>query len=521
MVPTDIMVAGYTSHNHVKEEYDDSDFIYMNRLLDILYNKEDMNLYMKFSHTQNYILIPDAGDFSNIDNCNFYEKSDDLSLEDLETQKICEDNIIPTKVVVKKNPNSNLRKKNKNATNTKLWLIRKHYTTLINELKFINKHKLNPTEINTEIEKLTTQMNNEINVIEQDVLINGIDEQKYQSINTKKNIVNTVNEDNMTKVDTDGNIIGNKNGTELYDDSTILMDYESIVNMINDQEIIVEKKIFHQNHENKIMEKYLKNLRSKKILSDIVKLNLTQQINICLQSILDLPRFSNPIKVFLDIKLKNEHADTRITHFIRARLYPCVNDLQLNPDGSCDSLFQFTIPANFPVYMTVPHENPMLTTFYLPYSTIRAGNKWNIVIKRQIQERKNVEINAYQWNDDKDETIMQKVLVKRIKQLFIGPVPEKINNITPINQEDNIGNIITELHERISKNGTSIDIDTYLHPNVFTHLKHYGMTGWNIRYLSDHDLNIIETKFGTDSIKKITFIRDLFIFYKSHVPMLL
>jgi hypothetical protein len=511
IVPNEILLSGYTSHNHVKEEYDDTDFMYMNRILDVLYNKEDMNLYMKFTHTQNYVLIPDAGDFSKVHNLRFSDNLDDLTLDDIGEYKVVEENTLVKKVPVVEKVTTHHRQ-NMNKTETEMWLLKKNYREKLNKLKFMSTDTLSREDINNQIAALTAEMNEALDKLKKQLEENGVCQEKFES--TKPAAI-------QKKFDYELEIIN-----ENYDDSTLLSDSDVIINHINqvivDKKVInkkmIKKKMFHHNFENKIMEKYLKSLREKKILCDIIKLNFSQQINICLQAILDLPRLNTPIKAYLDIELKEEKADTRISHFLRARLYPCVNNLKLDSNGKCESLFQITIPPNFPVYVLVPDGNAMLTTFYLPYTTIRAGNKWNLIIRQHYADARNIEIDAYHRLED-GGTELQKVVVKRLKSLRFGALNDsKINNIMVVNDMDAIGHLISDFHDRIAIDPVNIDLGEHFSKKVFEYLKDSGSQGWNVRYLSDYDLNIIENMFGLIVRKRLQVLRDLFLFYKIHVP---
>ena len=544
LIPNEIMVNGYKSYNHVKEEYDDSDFTYMNRILEILYNKEDMNLFMKFHHTPNYILVPNIIDWASIkENEYFDEDSVGVVSNNIKKIKTVKKKIKKPKIVV----SNNHHKQKMSQSDHELWLLKKNYTTKLNKLKFINT-----PEATQQIQLITSEMNQAILALQESIKNNeNVTEISENGTGISEN--GTGISENVTGISENDGVISENDGGISENDCGIsenvgndgifgdVLDIEGYTNSEldvgedsdGDREVVlqevdgyvrVNKKIFHENFENKINEKYLKSLKDKKALSEIVKSHLSQQINICLQSILDLPRTNQPIRAYLDISIKDEKNDVRVTHFLRAKLYPCYDDLKVGKDGICDFLYAFTIPANFPIYVNIPDGNVLLTTFYLPYTTIRGGNKWNLVIRQHHFDAKNTSISAYKKLEGGDVELCD-VVVKRIRMIRftnIGPDKIKVNNLVPVNVSNDtpipiVGNIFTDFHDKIIHDLKLLE--KYFEPEVTDFLTLNNINGWNIRYLDENDFDFIGQKFGANSRKKVQIIKDLLLFYKSYVNL--
>lgn len=518
LVPNEIMVNGYKCYNHVKEEYDDSDFTYMNRILEILYNKEDMNLFMKFHHTPNYILVPNIIDWTNIkENEYFDEDSVGVVSNNIKKIKTVKKTINKPKIFL----NNNHHKQKMSQSDHELWLLKKNYTTKLNKLKFINT-----PEATQQIQLITTEMNQAILALQESIKNN---ENMIENVTENVNVTGI--SENVTEISENGGydeIFGDVLDIEGYTNSELDVgeDDDGDREVVLQDFVHVNKKIFHENFENKINEKYLKSLKDKKALSKIVKSHLSQQINICLQSILDLPRTNQPIRAYLDINILDEKTDVRVTHFIRAKLYPCLDDLKINKDGTCDFLYAFTIPANFPIYVNIPDGNVLLTTFYLPYTTIRGGNKWNLVIRQHHFDAKNTSISAYKKLEGKGGDVeLCDLVVKRIRMIRftnIGPDKIKVNNLVAVNVSSDtpipiVGNIFTDFHDKIIYDLKLLE--KYFEPEVTDFLTLNNINGWNIRYLDDNDFDFIGQKFGANSRKKVQIIKDLLLFYKSYVNL--
>jgi hypothetical protein len=570
---------------------------------------------MKFASKQNYSLIPDINDFNDVDNRLF--PNYDLSLEDLlNNQKpIHEENIVVEPVEIKEyiddNKDNNNDDNNDNYGKDKslkeskkyniqfldyndpqIWLLKKSYMTKVNKLKLI-KPPLPSDELKKQIASLTHELNLALDkIITEKSKRDAVAEMAASSINKsnkpdrKNKSKNPKPQKTKAQKESEIEINNHEEIQEIFGDSTIFPSDNEII--INNNIQHIHKKKFHFNIENKIKTIYLKNLRDKRVLSDIVKHNLSQQISIFLQFILDLPRSKQSIKAYLDIEFKDNNTDCIISHFLKARLYPSIDHVTLDHAGHAESLNHINIPANFPIYVDIPDNNILLTTFYIPYTTIRSGNKLNLLVGQQqrnipryieydicdrdpdhdfsykdhdtSEDESNAVGNGGSGNvsgsgvdvsgsgvggdeegdggdvegdggDDGggagggdrgliikpgDKVKIRKILLKRLNYLRLVSLAEpKLNNII-LNSDDHVNNLISDLHEIILKDPINLDLTKILNVKVFEYLKYYGVHGWNIRYLTDRDFNVIERNFGLNVRRKIQIIKDILLFYKIH-----